>query len=859
MRQSVVFSILSPRTPLLRWACAALLASGALPLSAQQDADVRLTPSYDLGSRAMQEYGVSNTAPLIIRSSPPPAQQSLKFESKPMINVGQPARGADCPADGECVLDKTGAVKQEVHPDDRSRSEFQSFIYKTTGRDLNVFGRSLFENAPNSFTVIDRGIVPDDYVVGPGDEIVFRGWGQVDIDFRGGVVDTAGKIYVPHIGTLPVAGLTLGEVKQRLRAAIGRYYKQFELDVGLGQLRSVQIHVTGFANRPGSYTVQGLSTAVNAIFASGGPSEAGSMRKVELRRAGKTLATVDLYQLVSSGKLPESVRLRNGDVLHFPPLGAQVGMMGSVNQNGIFELLPSETLADLLRYAGGLSTTAAGQELALERIVERRARSGQRLSLDAAGLASALSDGDIVRAAPVSPRFENTITVQGHVPEMRRLAWRKDMTVRDVIPSIDVLMSSDFWRQKPSTYRNWITDKDGKTADRSNPDSLTGPRRDNVESDLARGGLRRETLRADDAVFDALPGASGLAQRLAAASSLSPNTIRAPRSVAASVSASQLDIHWDNATIERLDKRTFTTRLINFHLGRALTSAEPADNPALEPGDVITIYSQRDLVVPTTRRTRFVRIEGEVQQAGVYEVAPGETAAQAIARAGGLTQEAWAFGSLLTRESARKLQQFELAANVDRLERELEKSAANRLRESLDGGSAGVADGGSSLLNAQRRLISRLRQMEASGRVVLSTGDSFRNPSNTSTFAFELEDGDRLVVPARATSVTVIGAVNRVNVMLYREGANAADYIAQAGGMTRDAASSEVFVVRADGAVVQPGGWSRNFAVNRGDVIVVPENTDHITNRRMLRDWTTVAYQGFLSIVSLRLLNDILK
>lgn len=819
-----------------------LSSARAQTITSETAEGVRLTPAQDLGSRAMQDYNVSNTAPLIIRSSPPPSQQQIRFESKPQINVG---RGNFTGADGEerfLLPASAQPTRQEI--DDRPRSEFQAFIYKTTGRDLAPYARSLFETSPTSFTIIERGIVPDDYVVGAGDEVVFRGWGQVDIDFRGGIVDAAGRLYIPHIGSINVAGLSLAELRVRIRQAVGRYYKNFELEVGLGQLRAVQIQVTGLAARPGSYTMQGMSSVVNAIFASGGPADAGTMRNIELRRNGRSIATVDLYSLVSSGRLPEAVRLRNGDVLHYAPIGAQVGLMGSVNQPAIYELKNTETLKDLLAYAGGLTPTAATQEVLVERINEQRNRSAEQVAYSQGGVSTLLRSGDVVFVAPITARFESTVTVQGHVPQSRRTAWRAGLRVRDVLPSVDAIMSSDFWRARghaSQQYRHWIQDK---TRDASVTDARTqagSPAAyDRSETELARDGLKSAGVRTLATVAAATP---------TAAKDDFP------------VTSSKLDMHWDNATIERLDRRTFKTTLINFHLGRAMLEGNAADNLLLEPGDVITLFSQSDVASPVARKTRYVRLEGEVERAGVYEISVGMTLVQLLEKAGGLTPNAWVFGSSLYRESARKVQQQELGINVDRLERELEKSATNRLRETLDAGSSGVADGGSSLLNSQRRLISRLRQVQASGRVVMPIAP---NSNSATDLNYLLEDGDKIVIASPVSTVTVIGAVNRSNVMLYSANSGVKEYLAKAGGSTKDASLGEVFVVRADGSVVQAnaakGLWSSSgINVLPGDVIVVPEQTDFVSWRRVLRDWTTIGYQGFLSVVSLRTLVDLLK
>src|ERR1051326_8391508 len=149
--------------------------------------------------------------------------------------------------------------------------EFQDFVSSSLGYHLNIFGQSLFRNVPSTFAPVDRIPVTPDYLIGPGDELLVRAWGQIDVNYRA-VVDRTGAIYLPKIGPISVAGVRY----DYLKSAISRVFKNFELDVTLGRLRAVQVFVVGQVRRPGSYTVSSLSTLVNALFASGGPSKRGA-------------------------------------------------------------------------------------------------------------------------------------------------------------------------------------------------------------------------------------------------------------------------------------------------------------------------------------------------------------------------------------------------------------------------------------------------------------------------------------------------------------------------------------------------------------------------------------------------------
>src|SRR5262245_16554915 len=179
------------------------------------------------------------------------------------------------------------------------RNEFQDFIWASTGQILPLFGHNLFE-APSTFAPVENIPVTPDYVIGPGDELLIRAWGQIEVDYRA-VVDRNGMINVPRVGSVPVAGVRYQDITDQIRKAIARNFRNFELAVSMGQLRSVQIFVVGQARRPGNYTVSSLSTLVNAIFAAGGPSTRGSMRAIQLKRGNTVVTEFDVYELLLAG------------------------------------------------------------------------------------------------------------------------------------------------------------------------------------------------------------------------------------------------------------------------------------------------------------------------------------------------------------------------------------------------------------------------------------------------------------------------------------------------------------------------------------------------------------------------------
>ena len=226
-----------------------------------------------------------------------------------------------------------------------SPTEFQQMVANSIGKMLPIYGAMLFRNPPSTFAPLNMVPVTPDYVIGPGDELRIQVWGQVTLNSRY-TVDRSGNIYIPQVGTLQVAGLTFAQMQDYLKAQMGRVFRNFDLNVNMGQLRSIQVFVVGQAHRPGSYTISSLSTLTNALFATGGPTPQGSMRHIQLKRAGKVVVDFDLYDLLLHGDKTNDVQLLPGDVIYIPPVGPQVAVAGSVNTPAIYELKSANSSDD---------------------------------------------------------------------------------------------------------------------------------------------------------------------------------------------------------------------------------------------------------------------------------------------------------------------------------------------------------------------------------------------------------------------------------------------------------------------------------------------------------------------------------
>ena len=715
-----------------------------------------------------------------------------------------------------------------------TKSDFERFAEDGTGRRLPVYGRRLFDEVPTTFAPVERVPVPADYVLGPGDELLIRAWGKIDLDSRV-TVDRNGQVYLPRVGTLNVAGLRYDQLEGYLHAAISALFKDFELNVVLGQLRSIQIFVLGSARQPGAYTVGSLSTLVNALFASGGPSATGSMRHIQLRRGDRLLAEFDMYDLVQKGDKSHDVPLLPGDVIYIPHIGAQVAISGNVNEPGIYELKGETTVAAALDGAGGLTNLAGANRVLLERIDNHSTRRVEEFPLDAAGLARVLKDGDLLRIYPLSPKFENAVTLRGNVAQPGRYVWKEGMRVSDLIPSRDFLITRDFWnRQNQPTPRNtdhpFGTQRAGQSAYQRSEKSETGamisPGTDGPTSTATRPWTSTATRQPTDQdgnprrLASSVTGAwtsSKTSRRTSQAINGPTRSTTSPPSspdnqrndmsgggdrlgnsrttMIANVGQNNAEINWEYAVIERLDEHDLSTRLIPFRLVNAIDNRASADNQLLRAGDVVTIFSRADLDLPMEKHASFVRVGGEVNAPGVYRVNPGETLRDVVEAAGGLTPHSYLYASILTRVSTRHAQEEELRQATEQMQRELFARYANATPTTGQTGADQQAQ-----LTFQQTALARLSSIKPTGRVVLEMKPDAATVADIPDFS--LEDGDTFYVPPRLSTVQVAGSVYNANAFRHQPDKRLVAYLNDAGGATREADQKRIFVIHADGTVV---------------------------------------------------------
>jgi polysaccharide biosynthesis/export protein len=717
-------------------------------------------------------------------SQPDPASITIQESSQVGVPKADNATDAGGLSNGtpraEAAVGVANDLRKTLPIQPEPPTEFQRFVTASTGETLAIYGAKLFSSHPVSFGSLDHGPAPGELIIGTDDELRIRVWGQVNFsaNLR---VSREGDVYLPKIGAIHVAGLPFSAVRGQLRSVMERVYRNFEMSVDMGEIHSIQIYVTGLAHRPGEYTVSALSSLIDAVFSSGGPAAAGSMRHVLLKRSGAVVTDFDLYALLVNGEKTGDVQLQPGDVLYIPSAGPQVALLGSVREAGIYELRGRESIDNLLDQAGGKSTIASGGELSLERIEDHARRRAFEVASDPAGLATLLADGDILRVNPIISTYHDSVTLRGAVANPGHFKWHEGMHLSELLPDRDAILKRDY---------RWLRTKLGIPSPEFSQPGTTLPREE----------------------------------------------------ITPAVESPAAQTNWNYAVIERLAPSTMTTSLLPFNLGKLVLDHDVSQDLNLMPGDVVTVFSQEDIRIPIHEQTKYVTLEGEFVHPGVYSAAASETLRSVVERAGGLTGQAYPYGAVFTRKSTQVLEQEHLKEAADQLEHQMMRNSMGSV-----GGVNSAAGQQAELMN--RGLIGRIRNVHASGRIVLdmrpSKGEGYELPG------MRLEDGDRLVVPFTPETVQVLGAVFNPQAFRFHQGATVGEYLRIAGSPSRDADRKRIFVLAADGTVTSRESASSVFKnglnklhLHPGDSVIVPEKPLHPSAVSQALAWTQAISQS---------------
>ena len=698
----------------------------------------------------------------------------------------------------------------------------------TYGEPLKRFGSDVFVNrdsASSSRAGLSSSAAPleipvrPDYVVGPGDSLTINLWGGVTESLNR-VIDREGRVMLPETGEVQVAGLKLDSAQAVIEGALKPQFRNAHVAVTVSRLRTVRIYVVGDVQRPGAYDISSLSSPLGALYAAGGPTAVGSLRVLQHLRDGKPIGEVDLYDFLLRGVQSNDDRLVTGDTLLVPAAGPQVAVSGAVKRPAIYELLHEKTLAALLEEAGGVTVAASLGHITIERIDANQRR--QTVSLDtsssenpdaqrAAIATFEVKDGDRVRVAPILPQSERVIYLEGHVVRPGRAAYRDGMRLNDVLQSYQDLLPEPAARAE--IVRLVPPDLHAETIDFNVPDALIGNANlplypfDTIrifgryEQDPPDVSVRGEVMR---------PGTYALSKDMTAA-----QLVRMAGGFKRDALLTNADLI--SYEVENGDKVVGERR--DLRIGDAVLKGNGEADVALKPGDVLTVHQ----ITGWDDIGASIIIEGEIAHPGSYGFRQGEHLSDVVRRARGFRETAYPEGAVLTRPEVQALEE----TSREELIRQIEtSSAAARL-------SPNVASGDQSatlqlIQQQQEQVLSRLRSQPASGRLVIHVSANVDSWAGTAA-DIEVRSGDRLRVPKRPGFVLITGQVYNSSAITFVPGKSAGWYLQRAGGATEIANRKEIFIIRANGAVIgrRSGDWyDRDVLSTRldaGDVIVVPQ------------------------------------
>jgi polysaccharide export outer membrane protein len=676
----------------------------------------------------------------------------------------------------------------------KSRADRQT--YADSG--FRVFGLDMFGDQTSQFDANTSGAVDPDYKFGPGDQLVLILTGDVEKSYPLRVTPS-GIVVIPDVGALNVAGQTRAQFEDALYSRLGRVYSGVRRGPGAtthfyvetSHIGSNQVFVTGDVVHPSSYGVSRAGTAMTALYMAGGPKESGSMRNVQVKRDGRTVATLDVYDYALHGDKSKDIRLENGDIVFVPPRGPQVRVSGGVLRPATYEVTGNPTVADVIQMAGGFRASADQRRVQIQRVVpptERGAPGTDRRVIDVASDlfgTSQVRAGDVLRVLEIATRVANRVVVNGNVWTPGPVAYAPGMQLYDALRRAGGLKPDSYLAAVQITrlgadstrtmLRTAVFDTTGRPVDNitlTDADEITvfstTDFRPNRYITVA-GAVRKSgqiPFRDGMTMRDAVLLAGGM---LEGALLENAEIARLPENRAAGVTAVTQLFPLDSTY---LFDRAPNSRYIGAPGIQAPTGKAP--EIALMPYDAILIKRQ-----PEWQLQQTVSVQGEVIYPGPYSlVRKTERLADIIKRAGGLTGAAYAGGVVFVRK-----------------------------RNDI-------------------------------GRIGIDLPTVLQDPASVDNL--QLVDGDSVFIPRYAPVVSVRGAVNSLVGVAYVSGADIDYYIRSAGGETVRGDRGRAYVTQPNGKVEARHrhfvGWTSNPHPQPGSTVVVPEKDP---NDR--RDWTGIA------------------
>ena len=542
-------------------------------------------------------------------------------------------------------------------------------------RDIEQFGYDIFSLTPTTFAPVESIPVPPDYSVGPGDTFILRIFGAIDVEYRL-VVTREGALLVPEIGEIPLAGLTFNEAKTVIAKEVASARVGAKAIVTLSELHTLQVLMVGEVQRPGTYTISGLSTLLNTLITTGGVKRSGSLRNIQVRREGSIIAQLDIYNILLQGYDKDNINLRQGDIVFVPPIGPTVGIAGEVNRPAIYELKDEQTVDQVLALAGGLQAAAAKQKTHIERISDTGGKTLVTADLNKDGGNVKVKNGDMIRIFPVLNKMENVVLLGGHVLEPGGFEWRPNMSVSDLVRSERSL-------RQGVDYSTGIIIRESSSSKRTSiiyfnlglalqkPKSVDDPMlkaRDEViifDTDSARSNILQGTVKKilAQSTADTPPALYELkgALRHTGVFPLQSNTRLLDSLIIGGDIQPGTDL--DYALLVRKDPITEKIEFIQLSLSSALRQPRGEHNPILQAQDKIYLFDNNinrsaliaedlDLLRKQASYGDFapvVTLTGKAKFPGNYPLTAGMRLKHLISAGGGLTVDAYGRAASMSR------------------------------------------------------------------------------------------------------------------------------------------------------------------------------------------------------------------
>lgn len=716
---------------------------------------------------------------------------------------------------------------------------------------LRQFGYDLFTRVPTTFAPVTDVPVGAEYVIGPGDGLNILLWGAVQENYQV-EVDRNGAISLPRVGLIPVWGLTLDQLQRLMQQRLAEFYPDFRMAVTLGKLRTLLVYMVGEVRQPGAYTVSSLSTIINALFASGGPTKNGSLRQMRLIRQGRHVHTLDLYSFLLYGDKSQDWSLQSGDTILVPLLGAVAGVTGNVKRPAIYEVAPGTTLQQLLDLTGGVTPLGYLQRVQVERVVANEKKIVVDIDLSrpqkkptmASLWQTRMADRDLVRVLPINPILENIVTLEGHVLRPGRYELKPGMRLRDVLPSYKDLL--------PEPFLDYV-----EIVRYTEPDLQRVLLPVNLRALLAGDATQNLPLRPQDTIRVFAKSAYVDAPELRIS-----GLVHLPGSYLLTEGTRVSDLVLRAGNVQKfayLEKAELTRHLlgqsgdtvirIEINLAKALAGDREHDI-LLQDLDQLVVRRISDIDL-----NRTVEVVGEVRFPGIYPIQKSERLSSLLQRAGGFAPEAYLRGVTFTRPSVKADQTRRLQQLIREEEQALLIQTAAEVQGAL---TIEEVQSQRQFLESRRQLLERLKTVEPDGRVVIRLRplEEFAGSDQD----IELGAGDRLAIPETPKYVNVIGEVYTRTSLLYEPNKNVGYYLEKVGGLRPEADEDQIYIFQSDGTVVsnsqeqfavlltsgQTMRFKDFFAVQLqpGDSIVVPRLTKAPTVIRDVRDIVQILFQS---------------